>query len=65
MGFVDTESHRTEELFGVSANPSDPGKLPVLDGVRYISKEAAEQTGRTKPRDYVSVSIPPSLARGR
>ena len=37
LGFVDTESDRTEELFGVSTNPSDTGKLPVLDGVRYIS----------------------------
>ena len=37
LGFVDTETDRTEDLFGISTNPSDLDKLPVLDGVRYVS----------------------------
>ena len=37
LGFVDPETDRTEELFGVATDPSDVGKLPAITGVRYVA----------------------------
>ena len=37
LGFVDPETDRTEELFGVATDPSDIGKLPAVTGVRYVA----------------------------
>jgi len=37
LGFVDSETDRHEELFDVSRDPTDTGKLPGIDGVRYIA----------------------------
>jgi len=36
LGFADPED-KTEQLFEVSTNPSDVGKLPAIVGVRYIA----------------------------
>lgn len=37
LGFVDPETDKTEELFGVSTDPSEVGKLPAVAGVRYVA----------------------------
>src|SRR5262245_58588137 len=37
LGLVDSESGRAEELFEISTDSTGVGKLPAIDGVRYVS----------------------------